>query len=92
MQDIILQSLMTYYGLDWLAFISGISGMYLLTQKSRWGFALSSLSSLSGFAVACISLQFGFLVYNFVLISLMIKGFLEWGHEVRAQPVRARNF
>lgn len=80
MEDIIIKSFLTYFGLDWLAFVSGIIGMHLLTQKSRWGFAFSMLSSLSGFAVASISLQFGYVVYNFLLIALMYKGWREWGY------------
>jgi hypothetical protein len=81
MEDLLYQSLMKYYGLDWLAFASGMAGMFLLTKKSRWGFLLSSLSSLSGFTVAALSLQFGFVIYNFLLIMVMIKGYRDWGRE-----------
>jgi len=80
MEALILESLTKYYGLDWLAFISGISGMYLVTKKHRAGFGLSALSSLSGFAVAAISLQFGYVFYNILLITLMVKGYREWAH------------
>jgi len=80
MEALILESLTKYYGLDWLAFISGISGMYLITKKHRAGFGLSALSSLSGFAVAAISLQFGYVFYNILLITLMVKGYREWAH------------
>lgn len=78
MLETILQSLTHYYGLDWLAFGSGVGGMCMLIKGSRWGFFLNGLSSLSGFAVAAISLQFGFVIYNFLLLALMAKGFREW--------------
>lgn len=78
MEALIAESLMKYYGLDWLAFASGIAGMYLITKKHRAGFGLSALSSLSGFAVAAISLQFGYVFYNILLITLMVKGYREW--------------
>jgi len=74
----IMESLMQYYGLDWLAFFSGISGMYLITLKSRWGFALSALSCLAGFSVAAMSAQFGFVAYNLLLIAIMARGYLGW--------------
>ena len=74
----IAESLIQYYGLDWLAFFSGISGMYLITIKSRWGFALSALSCLAGFAVAAMSAQFGFVVYNLLLVGIMTRGYLSW--------------
>jgi len=78
MESLIIESLAKYYGLDWLSFASGIIGMYLITQKSRLGFAFSSLSCLSGFTVAAISMQFGFVFYNLLLIALMVKGYYEW--------------
>lgn len=87
MEALIVESLAKYYGLDWLALAAGVLGMYLLTQKSRWGFLLSGVSAISGFAVALISLQFGYVVYNVLLIVLMIKGFHEWGRQ--PQPVAA---
>lgn len=80
MEALIAESLLKYYGLDWIAFAAGILGMYLITQKSRLGFAFSALSSLSGFAVAAMSLQFGFVFYNILLIALMAKGYREWKH------------
>lgn len=74
----IFESLLQFYGLDWLAFISGISGMMLITRKLRLGFALSTLSCLAGFATAALSGQFGFVVYNLLLATIMIKGYISW--------------
>lgn len=83
MKELIFDSLTLYYGLDWLAFISGLSGMYLITRKSRWGFILSAICCMCGFAVAFIGHQFGFLPYNFLLMLIMVKGFFKWGREHR---------
>jgi hypothetical protein len=81
MEEVIFRSLSLYYGMDWLALMSGTAGMYLITRRSRWGFLLSAISSLSGFAVAGMSLQLGFLVYNFILVSLTFHAFLNWEHK-----------
>jgi hypothetical protein len=70
-----------YYGLDWVAFITGLSGAYLITKKSYWGFALSGLCCFAGFAVAALSYQFGFIAYNLVLMTIMAKGFMDWAGE-----------
>ena len=80
--ETIIQSFNLYYGLDWLAFASGLAGMYLPTRKNRYGFLLSILCCISGFAVAMMSTQYGFIAYNLVLMSLMAKGYREWGQEV----------
>lgn len=87
MEDLILNSLAKYYGLDWAAFALGMAGMYMITMKSRWGFALTALSALCGFAVAGISLQFGYVAYNALIIAIMVKGFYEW--RIKPAPVAA---
>jgi hypothetical protein len=87
MIDAVLHSLQNYYGLDWLAFASGMAGMMLITRKSRWGFLLCGMSSLSGFLVAMISLQFGYVIYNFLLAAIMVKGFADWG---RPEKIKIR--
>ncbi|MGB4057103.1 MAG: nicotinamide mononucleotide transporter [Alphaproteobacteria bacterium] len=78
MTEQILQSFFQYYGLDWLAFATGMTGMTLITRKSRWGFILCAISSLSGFTVAFMSAQFGYVVYNLLLASIMMKGYFDW--------------
>ncbi len=90
MFDAILHSFSMYYGLDWLAFATGLSGAWLITQKSYWGFALSTVCCFAGFAVAAISFQFGFVAYNLVLMTIMAKGFIEWGQEEQEKPVPVR--
>lgn len=87
MEELITQSFSKYFGLDWLALASGVIGTYLITEKKRVGFAFSILSCLCGFAVATISLQFGFVFYNLLLISIMVKGFMEWGDEPKPAPI-----
>ena len=88
--SIILEAFQMYYGIDWLAFVSGLIGMYLISEKNRWGFLLNFIACCSGFYVAAVSYQFGFVFYNFVLVFLMMRGFKNWeGVETQSQPVRA---
>lgn len=88
MQDLIIQSLMQYYGLDWLALASGLAGMILIARKDRNGFLLCCLSSFSGVAVAVLSLQFGYIAYNLILISIMAKAYYDWGRIKSRVPGR----
>ena len=78
MIDKFIESLTTYYVLDWLAFLLGMAGTYLLTNKDRLGFLLCCVAGVCAFAVAIISSQFGFVVYNLLLISLNFRGFVIW--------------
>lgn len=83
MIETFLNSFSIYYGLDWLALAAGVLGSYLLTNRNRIGFLLSGIGCLSGFAVAIISGQFGFVAYNLILIGMMMRGFLLWGPSYR---------
>ena len=83
MLETLLNSFSIYYGLDWLALGTGVLGSYLLTNRNRAGFLLSGIGCLSGFAVAMISGQFGFVAYNLILIGMMVRGFLLWGPSYR---------
>jgi len=78
-----LHSLGTYYGLDWIALITGISGSYLITNRNRWGFFISGAGCIAGFTVAFMAGQFGFVAYNIIIVAMMVRGFLLWGPSYR---------
>ncbi|QQG36742.1 MAG: hypothetical protein HYS17_02910 [Micavibrio aeruginosavorus] len=71
----ILDALTVYYGLDWVALILGISGSYMITEQNRYGFVLTALACLCGFAVAVLSSQFGYVIYNVLLAAIAVRGF-----------------
>lgn len=75
----IIQSFQTYYGLDWAALTFGMCGCYLVTNRNRFGFLFSMTGCICGFGVAMISNQYGFIVYNIILIGLQSRGFILWG-------------
>lgn len=81
--DAFLQSFAVYYGLDWVALMTGVCGSYLMTNRNRFGFLMAGMGCVSGLAVAMISGQFGFVVYNAILMVLMVRGFLLWGPSYR---------
>jgi hypothetical protein len=67
-----------FYGLDWLGFFSGLSGMYLITQRIPSGYILSGLASLCGMVVASLAGQYGYITYNALFLCLMMKGYYGW--------------
>lgn len=85
MLDNILHSLTLYYGLDWGAMLLGMIGYFLVTNCNRAGFLLSMCGCCCGFGVALLSDQYGFIVYNLILISLQTRGFMLWSQK----PARA---
>lgn len=59
--------------------VAGVSGTWLLTNRNRIGFCLGALGCCAGFGAALLSGQFGFVVYNVILIAMMTRGFIRWG-------------
>jgi hypothetical protein len=71
-----LSIITAYYGLDWLALLFGISGSYLISSQNRYGFLLACIGCLCGFFVATISSQYGFVLYNLMLLFIMLRGYV----------------
>lgn len=66
-----------YYGLDWLTLALGVASSFLITGgKLRTGFALGIVACIAAFAVATMSGQNGFMVYNALLAGLNLRGVL----------------
>ncbi len=68
----------TYYGLDWASSLVGLYGLYLVTERNRFGFLLTSLSVVLAAVVAVMAGQYGFLLANVVTFILALRGFLKW--------------
>lgn len=88
MLEALHQSFTTYYGLDWGAMLLGMIGYFLVTNRNRFGFLISTCGCLCGFGVAMISDQYGFIVYNLILISMQARGFILWSR--KPAPVYVR--
>lgn len=71
-----LQSLFgTYYGIDWLTLMVGLTSSYMVSGgKLRVGFAIGIASCMGGLSLAVMSGQQGFIVYNALLIGMNIRG------------------
>ncbi|MGE3465754.1 MAG: nicotinamide mononucleotide transporter [Pyrinomonadaceae bacterium] len=69
---------MQFYGIDWLATVAGLSGVYMLGNKNRIGFLVMMVASLSwmtvGFLIGSIALILGSVVF----FSLHVRGYLSW--------------
>ena len=69
---------MQYYGFDWLAMFCGLSGMFLLGSKSKYGFVLCMLGSSSWIAVGFLVNSFPLIFGSSIFIILQIRGLLNW--------------
>ena len=82
-------TLFQYYGLDWATLAFGLIGCYLTSNRRREGFLFSILGCMCGFSVATMSGQYGFIVYNVILIFMMARGYTGWRKQERAYALGA---
>ena len=65
-----------YYGLDWAVLVIGLSANYLISNTSKLylGLAIGIVSSLCSLIIACMSHQYGFVVYQILSMALNLRG------------------
>ncbi len=75
---------MQYFGIDWLATVAGLTGVYLLGNKNKYGFLVMMIASLSwmtvGFMIESAALIFGSVIF----FSLHVRGWIKWKREAAA--------
>lgn len=76
--DYIVNSLLKYYGTDWVALLFLSLGSYFIAQQKRIGCLFMGVGCASGFLAALISGQVGFLFGNAFQIIMMTYGFINW--------------
>ena len=72
---------MQYYGFDWLAMVCGLSGMYLLGSKSKYGFVFFMISSSSWITVGIFVNSLPLICGSSISFILQIRGLLNWHRE-----------
>lgn len=72
-------TVMLYYGVDWMILVLVFASVFALGEKKRIGFALAMGSSALGvlFSVQVGSIANG--ISSFVLFFLNLRGYLKWG-------------
>jgi hypothetical protein len=79
-----------YYGLDWGTLVLGVSANLMLTNGHlRLGFFVNIVACVCAFAVATMSHQNGFLVYNILLIAINLRGVLRGDRRAVAREAQA---
>jgi hypothetical protein len=76
---LLMGSLRTYYGLDWIAMAVGLAGTWFVTNQNRKGFLVGALGCAMSIVVAAISHQYGSILSNLVTITFLVRGFGRWG-------------
>lgn len=69
---------MEWYGVDWLATVSGLTGVYLIGSKKRAGFLIMMIASLSWMTVGFMIGSMALILGSAVFFSLHVRGWMKW--------------
>ena len=70
-----------FYGIDWLATICGLAGVYLLGNKSKVGFVLMMIASASWITFGFITGSIAVIIGSAIFLTLHLRGLLKWNKE-----------
>jgi hypothetical protein len=74
---------MQYYGVDWLATVCGLTGVYLLGNKSKIGFVLFMMASTSWAIFGVMTSSIAMTIGSTIFFSMHLRGFLAWRRDER---------
>jgi len=69
---------MQYYGIDWLATVCGLTGVYLIGSKKKIGFLIMMVASLSWLTVGFFVESMALIVGSAVFFCLHVRGWFKW--------------
>lgn len=69
---------MQYYGIDWLGTVCGLTGVYLLGNKNKYGFALFMIASLSWLVFGALTSSVAMMIGSSIFFLMHLRGFLNW--------------
>ena len=78
---------MQYYGIDWVATVCGLTGVYLIGSKNRYGFLIMMVASLSWLTVGVFIWSLPLMLGSAVFFCLHIRGWINWKKEAKADVV-----
>ncbi|HVF47769.1 MAG TPA: nicotinamide mononucleotide transporter [Pyrinomonadaceae bacterium] len=69
---------MQFYGIDWLATVCGLTGVYMLGNKNRFGFLVMMVASTSWLMVGIIIGSLPLMLGSIVFFCLHLRGWRNW--------------
>ncbi len=67
-----------YLGLDWLAMLLTFSAIYLLGNKSRFGFLVMIAGNVCWAVIGVWAQSYGMLIANAGFFAMNVRGFVKW--------------
>jgi nicotinamide riboside transporter PnuC len=81
---------MQFYGIDWLATVCGLTGVYLLGNKNKYGFAILMMASLSWLTVGVLINSLALMIGSLIFFTLHLRGWFNWTKNSRDAATAAQ--
>ncbi len=75
--------LLQYYGIDWLATILGLTGVYLLGNKNKIGFIVFMAASASWVTFGALIGSVPVIIGSSIFFLMHLRGFINWTKEAK---------
>ncbi len=75
--------LLQFYGIDWLATILGLTGVYMLGNKNKIGFIVFMAASLSWVTFGALTGSVPVVIGSSIFFVMHFRGFLNWSKEAK---------
>ena len=72
---------MQYYGIDWLATVCGLTGVYLLGNKNKIGFLVFMAASLSWVTFGILTDSVAVIIGSSIFFFMHLRGWISWNRE-----------
>ena len=74
---------MQYYGIDWLATVCGLMGVYLLGNKNKIGFLMFMVASLSWMTFGILTGSIAMVIGSSIFFFMHLRGWINWAREAK---------
>ncbi|MEZ5427588.1 MAG: hypothetical protein R2747_15065 [Pyrinomonadaceae bacterium] len=72
-----------YYGIDWLATVCGLLGVYFLGNKNKIGFVLFMGASTSWITFGVLTGSIAVVIGSSVFLMMHFRGWLSWRRDAK---------
>lgn len=74
---------MQYYGIDWLATVFGLTGVFLLGNKNKYGFLIFMMASASWITFGVLTGSIAVVIGSSIFLIMHLRGWLAWRKDER---------
>ena len=72
-----------FYGIDWVATVCGLAGVFLLGNKNKYGFLIFMIASASWVSFGFLTGSYAVILGSSTFFVMHFRGWLRWRSEER---------